>query len=427
MNNNDVMIYEDKDGIIKVNVRFIDEDVWLTQNHIASLYKTTQQNISLHIKNIYLDRELEENSTHKNFLLVQKEGNREVKRNIDHYNLDMIIALGYRVQSDVAVRFRKWATIRLHEYIQKGFALDDERLKNGGNRYFRELLQRIRDIRSSERNFYQQVTDIYATSIDYNPRSEITKKFFATVQNKLHFAVHEHTAAELIYERVNNEKPYVGMTNFKDSYVTLEDTKIAKNYLSEIELQRLNLLVSQFLDFAEMQALEQRPMKMADWVVELDNQIKLNRRKILEGNGKISHEEAIEKAEREFNIYRDREMRALESDFDKMIKSLQNNHSRFYRITYNGDGIYNALKKTIGIDAWKEMLSSKQINWLPKPPSYNSKNKSYFTEKGYERFENDTLPIVCKHLKKENIKVTIYKDIVGDILYKDEYQIVVKN
>lgn len=427
MNNNDVMIYEDKDGTTKVYVRFVDEDVWLTQNNIASLYKTTQQNISLHIKNIYLDRELDENSTHKNFLLVQKEGNREVKRNIDHYNLDMIIALGYRVQSDVAVRFRIWATKKLHEYIQKGFALDDERLKNGGNRYFRELLQRIRDIRSSERNFYQQVTDIYATSIDYNPRSDITKKFFATVQNKLHFAVHEHTAAELIYERVNNEKPYVGMTNFKGNYVTLEDTKIAKNYLSEIELQRLNLLVSQFLDFAELQALEQRPMKMTDWVVELDNQIKLNRRKILEGNGKISCEEAIEKAEREFNIYREREMRTLESDFDKMIKSLQNNHSCFYRVTYNDEGIYNALKKTVSIDVWKEILSSKQINWLPKPPYYNSENKSYFTEKGYEKFENDTLPLVCKYLKKENIKVTIYKDIVGDILYKDDYQIVVKD
>ncbi len=249
MNDNDIMIYEDKDGITKVNVKFVDEEVWLTQNHIASLYKTTQENISMHIKNIYRDRELEEISTNKKFLLVQKDGNREVKRNIDHYNLDMIIALGYRVQSDVAVRFRIWSTKKLHEYIQKGFALDDERFKNGGNRYFRELLQRIRDIRSSERNFYQQVTDIYATSIDYNPRSDITKKFFATVQNKLHFAVHEHTAAELIYESVNNEKPYVGMTNFKGDYVTLEDTKIAKNYLSEIELQRLNLLVSQFLGF----------------------------------------------------------------------------------------------------------------------------------------------------------------------------------
>ena len=322
MSNNDVMIYEDKDGVTKVNVKFIDEDVWLTQNHIASLYKTTQQNISFHIKNIYDDGELKEVSTHKNFLLVQKEGKREVKRNIDHYNLDMIIALGYRVQSDVAIRFRIWATKRLHEYIQKGFAMDDERLKQGGNRYFKELLQRIRDIRSSERNFYQQVTDIYATSIDYNPRSELTKKFFATVQNKLHYAVHEHTAAELIYERVNNKKPYVGMTNFKGDYVTIEDTKIAKNYLSEIELQRLNLLVSQFLDFAELQALEQKPMKMQDWILELDNQIKLNRRKILEGNGKISHEEAIEKAEKEFELYRQREMKQLESDFDKMIKFL---------------------------------------------------------------------------------------------------------
>ncbi|MCI9110419.1 MAG: virulence RhuM family protein [Bacilli bacterium] len=320
--NNEIMIYEDKDGITKVNVRFINEDIWLTQNQIADLYKTTQENISIHINNIYKDKELIKDPTNKKFLLVQKEGKREVKRNIDHYNLDMIIALGYRIQSEVAVRFRIWATKRLHEYIQKGFALDDERLKQGGNRYFRELLQRIRDIRSSERNFYQQVTDIYATSIDYDPRSDITKKFFATVQNKLHYAVHEHTAAELIHERVDNEKPYVGMTNFKGDYVTIEDVKIAKNYLSEIELQRLNLLVSQFLDFAELQALEQRSMKMEDWVRELDNQILLNRRKILEGNGKISHEEAIEKAEKEFIIYREREMKELQSDFDLLLKSL---------------------------------------------------------------------------------------------------------
>lgn len=259
-------------------------------------------------------------------MLVQKDGNRNVKRNIDHYNLDMIIALGYRVQSDVAVRFRIWATKRLHEYIQKGFALDDDRLKQGGNRYFRELLQKIRDIRSSERNFYQQVTDIYATSIDYDPRSDITKKFFATVQNKLHYAVHKHTVAELIHERVDNEKPYVGMTNFKGDYVTIDDVKIAKNYLSEIELQRLNLLVSQFLDYAELQALEQRPMKMSDWVEELDNQILLNRRKVLEGKGKISREETIRKAEKEFALYREREMRELQSDFDLMMKSLPNNN-----------------------------------------------------------------------------------------------------
>ena len=276
MNNNDIMIYEDKDGITRVNVKFVDEDVWLTKYHIADIYKTTRQNIEQHINNIYMDNELTEDLTCKKFLQVQKEGNRNVKRNIDHYNLDMIIALGYRVQSDVAVRFRIWATNRLHEYIQKGFTLDDERLKQGGNRYFKELLQRIRDIRSSERNFYQQVTDIYATSIDYDPRSNITKNFFATVQNKLHYAVHEQTVAELIYDRVDNEKPYVGMTNFKGNYVTIDDVKIVKNYLSEIELQKLNLLVSQFLDFAELQALEQRIMKMEDWVIELDNHIMLN-------------------------------------------------------------------------------------------------------------------------------------------------------
>lgn len=322
---NDILIYEDKDGITKVNVKFVDEDVWLNQNEIADIYKTTQQNISLHIKTIYEDGELQSISTNKKFLLVQKEGNRNVKRNIEHYNLDMIIALGYRVQSEVAVRFRIWATQRLHEYIQKGFTMDDERLKQGGNRYFRELLQRIRDIRSSERNFYQQVTDIYATSIDYDPRSSITKKFFATVQNKLHYAVHEHTAAELIYDRVDNEKPYVGMTNFKGDYVTIDDVKIAKNYLTEIELQRLNLLVSQFLDYAELQALEQRSMRMIDWIEELDNQILLNRRKILEGKGKISHDEAIVKAEKEFEIYREREMKELQSDFDLLMKSLPNN------------------------------------------------------------------------------------------------------
>ncbi len=323
-NKNEVLIYEDKDGITKVNVTFTDEDIWLTQNQLAEIYKTSRENITMHISNIYKDNELPKDSTCKKFLQVQNEGGRSVKRNIDHYNLDMIIALGYRVQSEVAVRFRIWATQRLHEYIQKGFTMDDERLKQGGNRYFKELLQRIRDIRSSERNFYQQVTDIYATSIDYDPRADITKKFFATVQNKLHYAVHEHTAAELIYDRVDNEKPYVGMTNFEGDYVTIDDVKIAKNYLSEIELKRLNLLVSQFLDFAELQALEQRTMKMQDWVEELDNQILLNRRKILEGNGKISHEEAIKKAEKEFQIYREREMKELQSDFDMLMKSLPN-------------------------------------------------------------------------------------------------------
>ena len=321
---NKLILYKDEEGRVSVNTRFADEDVWLTQAQLAEIYNTTQQNISLHQKGIYADGELDEEATHKKYLLVRQEGKRQVQREIDHYNLDMIIALGYRVQSPIAVRFRRWATQRLHEYIQKGFTMDDERLKQGGNRYFKELLQRIRDIRSSERNFYQQVTDIYATSTDYDPRAEMTKQFFATVQNKMHYAVHEHTAAELIYERVDNEKPFVGMTNFKGNYVTRDDVKIAKNYLSELELQRLNLLTSQFLDYAEFQALEQNPMTMADWIAALDDQILRLRKNILEGNGNVSHQEAIEKAEREFEIYREREMRMLESDFDKAVKRLKN-------------------------------------------------------------------------------------------------------
>ena len=321
-NDNNLIIYQDDNGLVKVNVRFADEDVWLTQGQLAEIYDTTQQNIALHIRNIYADKELADEATHKKYLLVRQEGNRNVQRNIDHYNLDMIIAIGYRVQSQVATRFRRWATERLHEYIQKGFAMDDDRLKQGGNRYFRELLQRIRDIRASERNFYQQVTDIYATSVDYDPRTDLTRTFFATVQNKLHYAIHEHTAAEIIYDRVDCDKPFVGMTNFKGDYITKDDVKVAKNYLTENELQRLNLLVSQFLDFSEFQALEEHPMRMTDWIAALDNQIISLQRKLLEGKGSVSHQEAIEKAEREFNIYRQREMAQLESDFDKMVKRL---------------------------------------------------------------------------------------------------------
>ena len=325
MEENKIILYQDDNEITRVSVRFADEDLWLTQKQLAEIYDTTQENISLHVSNIYADGELDEDRTYKKFLLVQTEGKRQVRRNIDHYNLDMIIALGYRIQSQIATRFRRWATQRLHEYIQKGFAMDDERLKQGGNRYFRELLQRIRDIRSSERNFYLQVTDIYATATDYDPRDEITKMFFATVQNKLHDAVHENTAAEIVYNRVDNEKPFVGMTNFKGNYVTKDDVKIAKNYLSEMELQRLNLLVSGFLDFAEFQALEMNPMTMKDWIEALDNQIIAHKRKVLIGKGNISHKQAIEKAEKEFEIYRKREMDLLESDFDREIKRLKNN------------------------------------------------------------------------------------------------------
>ncbi len=321
MEENKIILYKDETGKLSVNTRFADEDVWLTQAQLVEIYQTSKSNISEHLTNIFKDHELEQDSVVRKFRTTASDG-----KNYDvlHYNLDVIIALGYRVQSPIAVRFRRWATQRLHEYIQKGFTMDDERLKQGGNRYFKELLQRIRDIRSSERNFYQQVTDIYATSTDYDPRSKTTKLFFATVQNKMHYAVHEHTAAELIYERVDNEKPFVGMTNFKGNYVTRDDVKIAKNYLTEIELQRLNLLTSQFLDYAEFQALEQNPMTMADWVAALDDQILRLRKNILEGTGSISHQEAIEKAEHEFEIYREREMRLLESDFDKAVKHIKN-------------------------------------------------------------------------------------------------------
>lgn len=322
---NNIILYNDNDGKISVNVRFADEDVWLTQAQLVEIYQTSKSNVSEHLKHIFADGELQKELVVRNFRTTTQHGAIEGKtqtHEVAFYNLDVIIALGYRVQSPVAVRFRRWATQRLHEYIQKGFAMDDERLKQGGNRYFRELLQRIRDIRSSERNFYQQVTDIYATAVDYDPRSEMTRMFFATVQNKLHYAVHEQTAAEVIYNRVDNEKPFVGMTNFKGNYVTKDDVKIAKNYLSELELQRLNLLVSGFLDFAEFQALEMKPMTMHDWIESLDNQILANRRKVLEGKGSVSHEEAIKKAEQEFEIYRKREMEQLESDFDRAIKQL---------------------------------------------------------------------------------------------------------
>ena len=324
---NKIILYKDDEGKLIVNTRFADEDVWLTQAQLVEIYQSSKSNISEHLKHIFADKELDEKVVVRKFRTTTQHGAIEGKmqsHDVLHYNLDVIIALGYRVQSPIAVRFRRWATQRLHEYIQKGFTMDDERLKQGGNRYFKELLQRIRDIRSSERNFYQQVTDIYATSTDYDPRAKMTKLFFATVQNKMHYAVHEHTAAELIYERVDNEKPFVGMTNFKGNYVTRDDVKIAKNYLTELELQRLNLLTSQFLDYAEFQALEQNPMTMTDWVAALDDQILRLRKNILEGTGTVSHQEAIEKAEHEFEIYREREMRLLESDFDKAVKRLKN-------------------------------------------------------------------------------------------------------
>ena len=316
------LIYQDENGLARVNVRFEGEDVWLNVEQLMELFDASQQDVSYHINQIYAEGEQDPERTHKKFLLVRQEGNRSVRRNMFHYNLDMIIAVGYRVKSQVATRFRQWATMHLHEFIQKGFTLDDDRLKGNRSRYFRELLQRIRDIRSSERNLYQQVTDIFATSIDYDPQANLTHMFFATVQNKLHYAAHQHTAAEVIYERVDAEKPMVGMTNFKGNYITREDVQIAKNYLTEQELTYLNLLVSQYLDFAEVQALGQIPMKMAEWIEKLDELMRMSGRQLLVGKGTITHEEAKKKAIAEFEKYRKLEMLQYESDYDRAIKEL---------------------------------------------------------------------------------------------------------
>lgn len=316
------LIYQDDNGISNVNVRFEGEDVWLTADQLQTLFQASQQDVNHHIQQIYGDGELQREATNKKFLLVRNEGGRSVKRQIQHYNLDMILAIGMRIRSEVAMRFRQWAIRHLHEFTVKGFTLDDNRLKGNRSRYFRELLQRIRDIRMSERNFYQKVTDIFATSIDYDRTNDITRTFFATVQNKLHYAAHKHTAAELIHERVDANKPMVGMTNFDGKYITEDDVKIAKNYLSNKELEYLRLLVSQFLDFAELQALEQTAMRMNDWVAKLDSLLSLSGRQLLADPGKVSHEEACRKAIAEFREYRRREMIQYESDFDRAVREL---------------------------------------------------------------------------------------------------------
>ncbi len=319
---NQMIIFKTDDNLVSVDVLFDQETVWVTIDDMAELFGKSRSTINEHILNVFADGELVETDS------VRKIGISDFStKPTNFYNLDVIISVGYRVKSLRGTQFRQWATKRLNEYIRKGFVLDDERLKNGGGRYFRELLQRVRDIRSSERNLYQQVTDIYATSIDYDAKAEITKEFFKTVQNKMHYAAHKHTAAEIIFERADSNKPLVGMTNFKGNYVTKEDVRIAKNYLTEKELQILNLLVSQFLDYAELQALEEKPMTMQDWINALDNQLLGSNRELLANKGKISHREAIEKAESEFEAYRKREMEQLESDFDKAIKMLNNGKS----------------------------------------------------------------------------------------------------
>ncbi len=319
---NNMIIYVSKDGNIKVDVNIQNEDIWMSQDVMANLYDTTKNNISIHLKNIFDEGELEKDSVVKKFLTTANDGK---NYNVLHYNLDAIIAVGYRINSRKATEFRIWATKVLKEYMTKGFALNDERLKNNGTSpYFEELLARIRDIRSSEKVFWRKVLDIYATSIDYNPKDKLSIDFFKTVQNKMHYATHGNTAAEVIFYRVNSEKEDLGLTNFKGEYPTKSETEIAKNYLTEEELNILNRMVSAYLDIAEINALDRHPMTMQDWIDELDSFLKMTRKDILKGSGKISHEQALKKAHEEYDKYMQTHLTTAEKDYlDVLNKEIE--------------------------------------------------------------------------------------------------------
>ena len=319
----EIVIYQAEDGLTKVACRFVDETVWLTQQQMAELFHTSRSNIVEHIGHIYEEGELDEVSTCRKFRQVRMEGNRQVTRELPFYNLDMIISLGYRVKSLIATQFRRWATERLKEYMIKGFTMDDERLKNlGGGNYWRELLERIRDIRSSEKVMYRQVLDLYATSVDYNPRSAESVAFFKMVQNKLHYAAHGHTAAEVIYERADADKPFMGLTTFSGDFPSAKDIGIAKNYLTEEELRVLNQMVSGYFDFAEVQAIRHRPMYMSDYVEQLDNILRATGEEVLTHAGKISHAQAMEKAKAEYKRYQAQTLSPVEEEYLKTIKQL---------------------------------------------------------------------------------------------------------
>lgn len=321
---NKIIIYNTEDGKAKINLRLEDGTVWLNQLQIAELFQTTKQNISKHIKAILEDGELSEDSTVNYQLTVQKEGNREIERNIAFYNLDMILAIGYRVRSPRGVQFRKYASTVLKEYLIKGFVMDDNRLKNfGGGNYFKELLERIRDIRSSEKVFYRQVLDLFSTSIDYDKNSEEAKKFFATVQNKMHYAIHNQTASELIYDRVDGNKEFMGLTTFKGELPTLTEAKTAKNYLNEKELRGLNQLVSGYLDFAERQAEREKTMTMADWIKHVDNILQATGENILENAGKVSRKQMEKKVDEEYKKYSDYTLTSVEKDYLEEIKNIE--------------------------------------------------------------------------------------------------------
>ena len=319
----EILIYQTVDGQTNIEVKIEDDTVWLTQQQMSELFQTSRTNVVEHIKHIYEEGELDKISTCRNFRQVRKEGNREVTRQIPHYNLDMIISLGYRIKSVIATRFRQWATQRLKEYMIKGFTIDDERLKgNGGGNYWKELLDRIRDIRSSEKVLYRQVLDLYATSVDYNPHSEESVRFFKIVQNKLHYAAHGHTTAEVIYQRADAEKPFMGLTSFSGELPTLKDIGIAKNYLEENELKVLNNLVSGYFDLAEINAIEHKPMYMDDYVKQLDSVLSSGNRKLLTGSGSVSHKQALEKAKAEYRKYQEITLTPVEKAYLESIKEV---------------------------------------------------------------------------------------------------------
>ncbi len=319
----EILIYQTDDGQTNIEVKIEDDTVWLTQQQMSELFQTSRTNVVEHIKHIYEEGELDEISTCRNFRQVRKEGNREVTRQIPHYNLDMIISLGYRIKSVIATRFRQWATKRLKEYMIKGFTIDDERLKgNGGGNYWKELLDRIRDIRSSEKVLYRQVLDLYATSVDYNPHSEESVRFFKIVQNKLHYAAHGHTAAEVIYQRADAEKPFMGLTSFSGELPALKDIGIAKNYLEENELKVLNNLVSGYFDLAEINAIEHKPMYMDDYVKQLDSVLSSGNRKLLTGSGSVSHKQSLEKAKSEYRKYQEITLTPVEKAYLESIKEV---------------------------------------------------------------------------------------------------------
>ena len=319
----EILIYQTDDGQTNIEVKIEDDTVWLTQQQMSELFQTSRTNVVEHIKHIYEEGELDEISTCRNFRQVRKEGNREVTRQIPYYNLDMIISLGYRIKSVIATRFRQWATKRLKEYMIKGFTIDDERLKgNGGGNYWKELLDRIRDIRSSEKVLYRQVLDLYATSVDYDPHSEESVRFFKIVQNKLHYAAHGHTAAEVIYQRADAQKPFMGLTSFAGELPALKDIGIAKNYLEENELKVLNNLVSGYFDLAEINAIEHKPMYMDDYVKQLDSVLSSGNRKLLTGSGSVSHKQALEKAKSEYRKYQEITLTPVEKAYFESIKEV---------------------------------------------------------------------------------------------------------